>query len=259
MRNNGGDLDALDNSGLPEGERRVWRLLGRLSHEMRTPLGAILGFAQLMESARPAPTAAQKRSLNLIIESGWRLEKLISMTRDLARLESGTLSVCLEPVPLSEMLLDCRGSIEAQARTRGVRVIFSALDSPLLVWADPVCLRQAVSHWLSAAIEDMATNGLIVVDCETQEAGASGVRWTRFSIEGPAVRREPPADERIGLLLAKRLIQLMQGSIGAEACSESGSLFSFELLQAPLAADLRPQRIVHLSDNHSDAATGYMK
>ena len=64
-----------------------------MSHELRTPLNAILGFAQLMESGTPAPTPAQKRSLEQILKAGWYLLELINEILDLALIESGKVTL----------------------------------------------------------------------------------------------------------------------------------------------------------------------
>ena len=69
-----------------------------MSHELRSPLNAILGFAQLMESAAPAPTDSQKESIAQILQAGWHLLELINEVLDLAVIESGKVSVSMEPV-----------------------------------------------------------------------------------------------------------------------------------------------------------------
>src|SRR6202795_3073518 len=78
--------------------------LSSMSHELRTPLGAILGFAQLMESDSPSPTASQKRSIDQILQGGWYLLELINEILDLALIESGKLSLSLQPISLAEVL-----------------------------------------------------------------------------------------------------------------------------------------------------------
>ncbi len=75
--------------------------LSSMSHELRTPLSAILGFAQLIESGSPEPTPNQKRSIDQILKAGWYLLELINEILDLALIESGKLSMSLEPVSLS--------------------------------------------------------------------------------------------------------------------------------------------------------------
>ncbi|WP_198674584.1 PAS domain S-box protein, partial [Rhodoferax ferrireducens] len=80
--------------------------LSSMSHELRSPLNAILGFAQLMESGSPPPTPNQRGSIEQILQAGWYLLELINEILDLALIESGKLSLSLEPISLPEVLLD---------------------------------------------------------------------------------------------------------------------------------------------------------
>ncbi|HEX6642202.1 MAG TPA: PAS domain-containing sensor histidine kinase [Thermoanaerobaculia bacterium] len=97
--------------------------LSSMSHELRSPLNAILGFAQLMESELPAPTPAQGESIIQILNAGWYLLELINEILDLATIESGKLSMSVEPVALPELLLECHSMIEPLAlRHQGERI-----------------------------------------------------------------------------------------------------------------------------------------
>src|ERR1700726_3733885 len=90
--------------------------LSSMSHELRSPLNAILGFAQLMESGSPLPTPDQKTSIDQILQAGWYLLDLINEILDLAMIESGKVSLSKEPMSLSEVLSDCQAMIEPQAQ-----------------------------------------------------------------------------------------------------------------------------------------------
>ena len=106
--------------------------LSSMSHELRTPLSAILGFAQLMESGSPPPTVSQKRSIDQILKAGWYLLELINEILDLALIESGKLSLSLEPISLAEVMRECQAMIEPQAQKRGISVAFPRFDGPVL-------------------------------------------------------------------------------------------------------------------------------
>lgn len=228
-------------------------LLERMSHEMRTPLNAILGFAQLMESCKPPPTDSQKRRIDLILQAGWHLAKLINMTRDLALLQSGALSMSLDPVPLAVIMLDVESMIESQAQLRGIRVTFPLLDNNCFVLADAIRLQQVLGHLLSAAIDFSDGDAAVVVECDTRSS-----EYIRIVIndggEEPVQRRAPLFPTRnglerdglengatamqgrgIGLLLAKRLIELMGGALGAQRTVGSGKIFSFDLKRMLIA------------------------
>src|SRR5665647_889158 len=94
-----------------------------MSHELRSPLNAILGFAQLMESGSPLPTPTQKASIDQILHAGWYLLELINEILDLTLIESGKLSMSMETMSLPEVLLDCQTMIEPQAQINDIHVL----------------------------------------------------------------------------------------------------------------------------------------
>src|SRR5688572_18478447 len=116
--------------------------LSNMSHELRSPLNAILGFAQLLESTDPPPTAFQSESIAQILQAGWHLLKLINEVLDLAVVESGKVSISLEPVPLAGVLAECQAMMEPQAQQRGIRMIFPPSDLAYFVSADRTRLKQ---------------------------------------------------------------------------------------------------------------------
>src|SRR5271155_2049183 len=121
-------MAAADQENLAKSE-----FLSSMSHELRTPLNAILGFAQLLESGTPAPTPPQQRSIGQILKAGWYLLDLINEILDLTLIESGKLSLSLEPIWLAEVLRESQAMIEPQATKRGIRVTFPPPDVKILV------------------------------------------------------------------------------------------------------------------------------
>ncbi len=127
--------------------------LSSMSHELRTPLNGILGFAQLMESDSPPPTPSQKASIDQILQAGWYLLELINEILDLALIESGKLSISLEPVSLNDIMFECQSMIEPQAKKRGIRMSFPRFDQPCFVSADRTRVKQVLINLLSNAIK----------------------------------------------------------------------------------------------------------
>ena len=119
--------------------------LSSMSHELRSPLNAILGFAQLINSDSPPPTPSQTASIDQILHAGWYLLELINEILDLAQIESGKLALSREPTSLAEVMLECQAMIEPQGQKRGIRMTFPAVRHPLLCRcrSDPV---EAGSH-----------------------------------------------------------------------------------------------------------------
>jgi PAS domain S-box-containing protein len=219
--------------------------LSSMSHELRTPLGAILGFAQLLESGVPQPTPTQTRSIDQILKAGWYLLELINEILDLALIESGKLTLSLEPVLLSEVMQECETMAEPQAKKHGISVTFTPLEIPYSVNADRTRVKQVIINLLSNAIKYNKAGGTVNVSCSLHSPGAiriivrdSGNGLTPEQLEQlfqPFNRLGQEAHSEqgtgIGLVVCKRLIELMQGTIGMESTIGEGSVFWFELKQ----------------------------
>ena len=139
--------------------------LSSMSHELRSPLNAILGFAQMMESDSPPPTEKQKTSIDQILQAGWYLLALITEILDLAVVESGRLTLSQEPVSLAEVMLECEYMVAPHALKRGVTTTFPKIDAPLVVHADRTRLKQVIINLLSNAIKYNRMGGTVTVDC----------------------------------------------------------------------------------------------
>jgi len=218
--------------------------LSSMSHELRSPLNAILGFGQLMESDSPPPTPAQKESIAQILQAGWHLLKLIDEILDLAKVESRQVPLSREPVSLAEVVLECQGMIEPQAQQRGIRVTFPQFDIPYFVLADRTRVKQVLLNLLSNAIKYNIKQGTVEVDCTESTPGRIrlSIRDTGAGLYPEQVARLFQAFNRlgqeaggeegtgIGLVVAKRLVELMGGVIGVESTVGAGSVFWFELI-----------------------------
>jgi PAS domain S-box-containing protein len=228
--------------------------LSSMSHELRSPLNAILGFAQLINSDSPPPTPAQTASIDQILHAGWYLLELINEILDLAQIESGKLALSREPTSLAEVMLECQAMIEPQGQQRGIKMTFPQSGLPYFVDADRTRLKQVLINLLSNAIKYNQANGTVVVDCTAgapgrlrvsvrdSGAGLSPDMLTQLFQPFNRLGRETSREEGtgIGLVMSKRLVELMGGTIGVASTVGSGSVFWFELnaVGAPqLAAD----------------------
>jgi len=217
--------------------------LSSMSHELRTPLNAILGFAQLVESGSPAPTPTQKRSIDQILKAGWYLLELLNEILDLALIESGKLMLSREPVSLAEVMLECRAMIEPQAQKRGIGMTFPRFEVPRFVEADRTRVKQVLINLLFNAIKYNTPGGTVVVECTLRPADSIriSVRDTGVGLNPDQLAqlfqpfnrlgKEAGAEEGtgIGLVVTKRLVELMGGTIGAESAAGAGSVFWIEL------------------------------
>jgi len=234
--------------------------LSSMSHELRSPLNAILGFAQLMESSSPSPTDSQKESIEQILQAGWHLLNLINEILDLARIESGKVSLSREPVSMAEVLSECQAMMESQAQVRGIRMTFPRFEdgTPVFVKADRTRLKQIIINLLSNAIKYNKEHGSVVVSCtpSTSERIRISVADTGVGLSPDKIAQlfQPfnrlgqevggVAGTGIGLVVTKRLAELMEGVLGVESTVDVGSVFWCELLSTEM-----PQLIVHGDDS----------
>jgi PAS domain S-box-containing protein len=224
--------------------------VSRMSHELRTPLNAMLGFAQLLTLDRDPPlTPRQRGRADEIQRAGWHLLELINETLDLARIESGDLKLELQAVELPPLVAACRALVANAASQRGVRIVdelpaaASAGGSAALpaAWADPTRLKQVLTNLLSNAVKYNRDGGEVLVRARL-EAGRlrlavsdTGLGMSESQLQSlfqPYNRlgREASGIEGtgIGLVISRRLAELMGGTL--EVHSQRGAGSTFELV-----------------------------
>jgi signal transduction histidine kinase/CheY-like chemotaxis protein len=211
--------------------------LASMSHELRTPLNAILGFAQLMQTSTPPPTPAQQKNLAHLVKAGWYLLELVNDTLDLSAIEVGKLSVSPGPVPIGDVLQECAAIIAPLADKRALSVTFPVSDPAHLAYADPIRVKQVLLNLLSNSVKYNRDGGSIRVRCSTvigqklrisvQDTG-QGMTPTQLAHLFEPFNRLGQENSvvmgtGIGLVLCKRLVEMMDGQIGVDSVVGQGT------------------------------------
>ena len=216
--------------------------LSRMSHELRTPMNSILGFAQLLKMDEMTPD--QLGSLEQILKSGRHLLNLINEVLDIARIESGRMTISPEPIHLDEALQSATDLIRPLADQRGISIhvrIPSSRD--VFVTADRQRLKQVLLNLLSNAVKYNRENGQIYVTASLLVDGylhlavrdtGNGIppeKMNRLFIPFDRLELDPAFVEGtgLGLALSKGLVEAMGGRIGAQSVLGQGSTFWLDL------------------------------
>ncbi|MQA98818.1 MAG: PAS domain S-box protein [Actinobacteria bacterium] len=216
--------------------------LSRMSHELRTPLNAILGFAQLLEMDDLDP--GQRDSTAQIVKGGRRLLELINEVLDIAKVETGQLTMSLEAVPVREAVRSTVDLIRPLADQRSIELVIDIpADGETHVIADRQRLEQVLLNLLSNGVKYNVEGGRVSVHLldPGDDVVRIGVRDT-----GPGIADEDKprlfapferlgADQAgiegtgLGLALSKSLVEAMAGRLEVDSGDGSGSVFWVEL------------------------------
>ncbi len=215
-----------------------------MSHELRTPLNAIIGFAQLLKRNKENNfSERQKNNTEEIIKAGKHLLELISEVLDLAKIESGTMTVCVEEVNLNELIDEVISLILPLAEARNIRIINHVLHYPdLVIMGDRVRLKQVLLNLGSNAVKYNREDGKITLDCEiidervaikVIDTGEGLSEEDQKALFEPFQRLDAEGTEiegtGIGLTITKNLVELMEGGLSVTSELGVGSCFIIEL------------------------------
>ncbi len=221
--------------------------LSRMSHELRTPMNSILGFAQLMEMGELK--ASHKKGVNHILSSGKHLLNLINEVLDISGIEAGRISLSYAPVQVSRIIREAMDTIHPFANTLKVKIeMLNSVQNRLYVKADHHRLRQVLLNLINNAVKYNHAGGAVLIKTELRQAIAPGTAFVRISVSdtGPGINPEDIEKlfmpfERIGaektgiegtglgLMVVKKLLDAMGGSVGVESVPRVGSTFWIEL------------------------------
>ncbi len=215
--------------------------LSSMSHELRTPLNAILGFAQLLQHDRKAPLGDRHRErVDQILKGGEHLLRLIDDILDLSRIEAGGVSISIEPVSVAEVLEEVRQTLEPIASRQGIRLEMAAVPANLpMISADRTRFAQILMNFGSNAIKYNRPEGSVVFTVTVPSSANLRVTVSDTGIGIPLEKQDkmfqpfqragqetgPIEGTGIGLVITKRLAELMGGGVGFTSAANEGSRF----------------------------------
>lgn len=239
--------------------------LSRMSHELRTPLNSILGFAQLLDMG--TLSEKQKKGINHILQSGKHLLNLINEVLEISRIESGRLSLSLEPVSVDVLLKEITEILCNEAEKNGISMDLGQVSPDIYVNADKQKLKQVLLNFCANAVKYNKKNGEIRIKVNAIDKAKHKRKWIRISVidTGTGIAKENlprlfnpferiGADRTLiegsglGLAVSKQLTEAMGGEIGVESTVNKGSTFWVELPSA---------EITHSLEKVSDRLNGF--
>lgn len=215
--------------------------LSSMSHELRTPLNAVLGFSQILELDKTI-SDRQRKAVVSIRSGGEHLLELINEVLDLASIEAGKLHLSVEECDLQGLLDECYTLMQPLTKKLNIRLTFERCDG-YFIQADAVRFKQVVINYLSNAIKYNKQGGSVHLFCKIQENGL-----LRLSVSDTGVGLSKAQQERlfqpfervgaealevegagVGLVISKKLMDMMGGSVGVESKKGVGSTFWLEI------------------------------
>jgi signal transduction histidine kinase/ActR/RegA family two-component response regulator len=218
--------------------------LSSTSHELRTPLNSILGFTQLLQMSDLSDE--DQDAAGQILGAGHHLLALINELIDIARIESGDLSLSLEPVWIRPLVEEISQLIGPLAAERSIAIVHEGAGSPLAAQADRQRLSQVLVNLMSNAVKYNRRGGTITISCREEGTSEASIVVTdtgmglspddlgRVFVPFDRLGAEQTATEGtgIGLPLAKALAEAMGGRLSASSVLGEGSAFTVSLPRA---------------------------
>lgn len=241
------------------------KFLSRMSHELRTPLNAINGFSQLLlrKNKKHPLDERQTKQILQIHTAGLHLLELINEILDLSRIESGHLTLSLEPVAVAETVSDCVSLVTSLAENSSISItIDDSIGSLPHIMADLTRFKQILLNLLSNAIKYNKPDGTVslvgkveeqIVSIEVIDSGIGIAKEKIQDLFVPFSRlgQDDSGIEGtgIGMTITKQLTELMHGSLEVTSELDVGSIFRVKI---PVASSKAQKKTLTYNENQTD-------
>lgn len=219
------------------------RLLANVAHEIKSPVGGVIGIAELWKAGQLGPVnATQAEMAEMLVKTARQVEALAHDLLDVARAESGAIKVELRPTDVPGVLEDVKRAVALRPEAEGLRLEVVSEGDGLVAMADSQRLTQVVSNLASNAVKYGRSGGLVTfratrvydgVRIEVIDRGPGLSPEKQAQLFEPfnrlGLERSTVEGHGIGLALAKRLVELQGGSIGVTSVAGEGATFWLEL------------------------------
>ncbi|HKN64931.1 MAG TPA: ATP-binding protein [Gemmatimonadaceae bacterium] len=231
--------------------------LAMMSHELRTPLNAVIGYAELLDLGIAGPlTAEQRHQLSRIRTSGRHLLGLVNEVLDLAKIESGRLSVNIGAGRAGDAADAALSLVQTRADEKGIRFVGQCMgDTDAVFDGDEDRVRQILVNLLSNAVKFTSPGGEVAIECGTSAAPDAEARvqphsrWVYLRVrdtgvgipqaqlpfifdpfvQGETGHTRSNDGSGLGLTISRRLARLMGGDVTVRSVPERGSVFTLWL------------------------------
>ena len=214
-----------------EAEKTRSYFFSAVSHDIRTPLNAIIGFSELLQAGGVSPEET-KQDLNMIVSSGKMLLQLVNDVLDISKMDLGKLEFSLEPVDVGGILREVMSAFQLMAEKKGQTFVLDIAEMPRLM-VDPLRFRQvlfnnvgnAVKYAGPCTIRISATyeNGLLKLTVADNGKGVSPEKAKRLM--QPFVQadiKNRAEGSGLGLAISKRLVELAHGTLSIDTALGKG-------------------------------------
>jgi signal transduction histidine kinase len=227
------------------------QFLANMSHELKTPLNAVIGYAEMLIEEPDTDTETRQADLGKIRTAGQHLLSLINEVLELARLEAGKTNITLEEVDVPTLAQEAAVGLSGLARKNGNTLEVHCAPQVGLMVTDPVKLRQVLMNLLGNGLK-FTEAGVVQLDVQPSKdsksllfrvsdtgIGMSGEHLARLfqpftQADGSSTRKHGGA--ALGLTLTKRYCEMLGGSLSVESTLNVGTVFTaaLPLARAPL-------------------------